>query len=114
MRHPDEEWSPLRLAYISAFTALHFASYPGVDAKTKQTAFCFAKGQMGYVMGDNPNAMSYVTGFGTKWPSQVHHRDVSCTLKEGVDMECVEPCAPPLTLLLWYTLVPQCGASSVL
>ena len=96
VRHPDEEWSPLRLAYISAFTVLHFASYPGIDDKTKQTAFCFAKGQMGYVMGDNPNNMSYVAGFGEKWPTQVHHRDVSCTLKEGVDMECVEPCATPL------------------
>lgn len=101
MRHADEEWSPLRLAYISAFTALHFATYPGVDAKTQQTARCYARGQMGYVMGDNPMEMSYLTGFGTTWPTQVHHRDVACTLDEGVDGKCVEPCAA-LSHLLFF------------
>lgn len=90
VRHEDEQWSPLRLAYISAFTALHFASYPGVDAETQLTARCFARGQMGYTLGDNPMEMSYLTGFGTKWPTQVHHRDVACTLKEDLEGTCVD------------------------
>jgi hypothetical protein len=30
-----------------------------------------------YILGSNPNGMSYMVGFGTKYPTQVHHRGAS-------------------------------------
>lgn len=34
----------------------------------------FAKGQIDYILGNNPNAMSYLIGFGSKYPTHPHHR----------------------------------------
>ncbi|ESQ28826.1 hypothetical protein EUTSA_v10018270mg [Eutrema salsugineum] len=34
----------------------------------------FAKSQIDYILGDNPLKMSYVVGFGKKFPRHVHHR----------------------------------------
>lgn len=30
--------------------------------------------QVDYILGDNPRATSYMVGYGTNYPSQVHHR----------------------------------------
>lgn len=35
---------------------------------------CF---QVNYILGENPMKMSYMVGFGDKFPSQVHHRSAS-------------------------------------
>lgn len=32
---------------------------------------------MNYILGDNPQKMSYVVGFGSKFPRHVHHRAAS-------------------------------------
>ncbi|XP_010433888.1 PREDICTED: endoglucanase 20-like [Camelina sativa] len=37
----------------------------------------FAKSQVDYILGNNPISMSYVVGFGTKYPTQPHHRGSS-------------------------------------
>ncbi|KAL1552149.1 Endoglucanase 12 [Salvia divinorum] len=37
----------------------------------------FATSQINYILGDNPAKMSYVVGFGTKFPRHVHHRAAS-------------------------------------
>lgn len=37
----------------------------------------FAKSQVDYILGDNPMAMSYLVGFGPRYPQQVHHRGAS-------------------------------------
>ncbi|XP_024520496.1 endoglucanase 1 isoform X1 [Selaginella moellendorffii] len=34
----------------------------------------FAKQQVDYILGSNPRCMSYMVGFGTKFPQRVHHR----------------------------------------
>lgn len=34
----------------------------------------WAKGQIDYMLGDNPNGRSYVVGFGNNPPTQPHHR----------------------------------------
>ncbi|KAK1286532.1 Endoglucanase 6 [Acorus calamus] len=34
----------------------------------------FAKSQMDYILGDNPRATSYMVGYGSTYPQQVHHR----------------------------------------
>lgn len=37
----------------------------------------FAKSQVDYILGDNPMEMSYMVGFGSKYPTQLHHRGAS-------------------------------------
>ncbi|XP_031249574.1 endoglucanase 20-like [Pistacia vera] len=37
----------------------------------------FAKSQVDYILGNNPMKMSYMAGFGSKFPLQVHHRGAS-------------------------------------
>ncbi|KAF5200939.1 Endoglucanase [Thalictrum thalictroides] len=37
----------------------------------------FAKSQMDYILGNNPLKMSYMVGFGTKYPLRLHHRAAS-------------------------------------
>lgn len=34
----------------------------------------FAKSQIDYILGNNPLKMSYMVGFGNKYPTQLHHR----------------------------------------
>ncbi|ERN12111.1 hypothetical protein AMTRI_Chr01g131900 [Amborella trichopoda] len=37
----------------------------------------FAKSQVDYILGDNPRATSYMVGYGSNYPQQVHHRGSS-------------------------------------
>lgn len=37
----------------------------------------FAKSQVDYILGSNPQKMSYMVGFGSKFPQQLHHRGAS-------------------------------------
>lgn len=37
----------------------------------------FAKSQMDYILGSNPLNMSYLVGYGPKYPQRVHHRGAS-------------------------------------
>ncbi|XP_059443371.1 endoglucanase-like [Corylus avellana] len=37
----------------------------------------FAKSQVDYILGNNPKKMSYMVGFGNKYPKQLHHRGSS-------------------------------------
>ncbi|KAL5747562.1 hypothetical protein ACOSQ2_024859 [Xanthoceras sorbifolium] len=37
----------------------------------------FAKSQVDYILGNNPMKMSYMAGFGSKYPLHVHHRGAS-------------------------------------
>ncbi|KAM6548961.1 hypothetical protein CsatB_020637 [Cannabis sativa] len=39
--------------------------------------FSFAKSQVDYILGSNPMNMSYLVGFGPKYPQRVHHRGAS-------------------------------------
>ncbi|XP_004309056.1 PREDICTED: endoglucanase 8-like [Fragaria vesca subsp. vesca] len=34
----------------------------------------FTKGQVDYILGSNPNRMSYMVGYGTRFPQKIHHR----------------------------------------
>ena len=33
----------------------------------------FAKGQINYMLGDNPRSFSYLMGYGTDFPKRPHH-----------------------------------------
>ncbi|PWA45772.1 endoglucanase [Artemisia annua] len=37
----------------------------------------FAKSQVDYILGNNPMKMSYMVGYGDKYPTQLHHRGAS-------------------------------------
>ncbi|KAL1222614.1 Endoglucanase 20 [Cardamine amara subsp. amara] len=43
----------------------------------------FAKSQVDYILGSNPMKMSYMVGFGTKYPTQPHHRGSSLPSKQS-------------------------------
>lgn len=81
------EWNSLQHPVASAFLVTLFSNY----MLTSQTAklSCngksfsaadlqdFAKSQADYVLGDNPLKMSYLVGYGDKYPQFVHHRGAS-------------------------------------
>ncbi|QHN83030.1 hypothetical protein HN51_059592 [Arachis hypogaea] len=70
-------------------TALLFTVYGDLLAKHKQKITCgdkqfdpshllsFAKIQMDYILGKNPEGRSYMVGFGKNPPTQAHHRGAS-------------------------------------
>ncbi|GMN63308.1 hypothetical protein TIFTF001_032383 [Ficus carica] len=70
-------------------TALLFSIYSDILAGFNQKVYCgdqqfhparlwsFAKQQLDYVLGNNPNGRSYMVGFGANPPTQAHHRGAS-------------------------------------
>ncbi|GKV17720.1 hypothetical protein SLEP1_g28187 [Rubroshorea leprosula] len=42
-----------------------------------EEVFAFAKSQVDYILGDNPMAMSYLVGYGLRYPQRLHHRGAS-------------------------------------
>ncbi|XP_022933062.1 endoglucanase 16-like [Cucurbita moschata] len=70
-------------------TAFLFSAYSDILATHQQTVQCggqqfdstqlmtFAKKQMDYLLGNNPQGRSYMVGFGNNPPTQAHHRGAS-------------------------------------
>ncbi|CAO2832625.1 unnamed protein product [Amaranthus hypochondriacus] len=89
---------PLQYVVNSAFLANLFADY--MDATGVPGWYCgpyflrqadlraFAKSQVEYILGKNPLKMSYIVGFGNKYPKHVHHRAASIPYKNGVKYSC--------------------------
>ncbi|GMH11425.1 hypothetical protein Nepgr_013266 [Nepenthes gracilis] len=88
---------PLQYVVNAAFLANLFADYmnatgvPGfycgpyyVPASSLRS---FAKSQIDYILGKNPLKLSYVVGYGSKYPARVHHRAAS-TPYNGVKYSC--------------------------
>ncbi|CAI9108874.1 OLC1v1008574C1 [Oldenlandia corymbosa var. corymbosa] len=44
---------------------------------TGDEIYAFAKMQVDYILGSNPIGMSYLVGYGSKYPQRVHHRGAS-------------------------------------
>ncbi|KAL5840993.1 hypothetical protein ACOSQ4_013601 [Xanthoceras sorbifolium] len=78
---------PLQYVANAAFLASLFVDYmnatgvPGISCGpnfiTLNAIRSFATSQMDYILGKNPRKMSYVVGFGNKFPRHVHHRGAS-------------------------------------
>ncbi|KAF9615067.1 hypothetical protein IFM89_021638 [Coptis chinensis] len=74
--------------YVTS-AAFLFSAYSDLLAKHNQKVTCgsqqfdsnhlmqFAKQQMDYLLGNNPQGRSYMVGFGTNSPKQAHHRGAS-------------------------------------
>ncbi|KAJ7977624.1 Endoglucanase [Quillaja saponaria] len=78
---------PLQYVVNAAFLTKLYSDYmdilliEGLDCGTKfykkQELREFAETQMNYILGENPHSMSYVVGFGDRYPKHVHHRGAS-------------------------------------
>lgn len=78
---------PLQYVANAAFLASLYVDYMnatgvpgwtcGPDFVSSQTLRDFAKSQIDYILGANPMKMSYLVGYGTKYPNHVHHRGAS-------------------------------------
>ncbi|XP_071701183.1 endoglucanase 25-like [Rutidosis leptorrhynchoides] len=78
---------PLQYVVNAAFLATLFSDY--LDAADTPGWYCgpnfystnelrkFAQTQIDYILGKNPRKMSYLVGFGSHYPKQVHHRGAS-------------------------------------
>ncbi|HEY9060360.1 MAG TPA: glycoside hydrolase family 9 protein [Pseudobacteroides sp.] len=64
-----DNWGALR--YASAASLLAMLYYKQSKDESLKT---LAKSQIDYILGDNPANMSYVIGFGSKYPTHPHHR----------------------------------------
>ncbi|OIW13893.1 hypothetical protein TanjilG_31782 [Lupinus angustifolius] len=88
---------PLQYVVNAAFLATLYSDY--LDAADTPGWYCgpnffstdvlrnFAKTQINYILGNNPRKMSYVVGFGDKYPKHVHHRGASIP-KNKVKYNC--------------------------
>ncbi|KAI7736969.1 hypothetical protein M8C21_027245 [Ambrosia artemisiifolia] len=78
--------SNLQYVTTSSFLLLTYAKYLdsngghascGSSMVTSETLIVQAKKQIDYILGDNPMKMSYMVGFGNKYPTRIHHRGSS-------------------------------------
>ncbi|KAL0313170.1 UNVERIFIED_CONTAM: Endoglucanase 1 [Sesamum radiatum] len=79
--------SNLQYVTTSSFLLLAYAKYLrsheggvascGTSTVTSDKLVALAKKQVDYILGDNPAKMSYMVGFGQKYPQHVHHRGSS-------------------------------------
>ncbi|CAL0326428.1 unnamed protein product [Lupinus luteus] len=90
---------PLHYVVNAAFLATLYSDY--LDATHTPGWYCgpnffktdvlrdFAKKQINYILGNNPQNMSYIVGFGKQYPKHVHHRGASIS-KNNVKYKCKE------------------------
>ncbi|TYG82946.1 hypothetical protein ES288_D01G129700v1 [Gossypium darwinii] len=81
------EWNSLQHPFASAFLAALYGDYMLTTQTAKLTCGDhsfepsdlrkFAKLQADYVLGSNPLKMSFLVGYGDKYPQYVHHRGAS-------------------------------------
>lgn len=78
--------SNLQYVTSTAFLLLTYAKYLrsnngvvscGTSMVTPEKLISQAKKQVDYILGDNPARMSYMVGFGERYPLHVHHRGSS-------------------------------------
>ncbi|KAL1362037.1 hypothetical protein AAHE18_03G050100 [Arachis hypogaea] len=67
------EWNNMQYVSSSAFLLVAYSKYLS-DAKTQINC---PDGQADYILGKNPEGMSYLVGSGPKYPVHVHHRGAS-------------------------------------
>lgn len=64
-----DKWGTLRYSAAESMIAMYYYKLSG-DERAKKLAVS----QINYILGDNPNKMSYVIGYGNKYPLYPHHR----------------------------------------
>ncbi|KAF6173020.1 hypothetical protein GIB67_006396 [Kingdonia uniflora] len=78
-----QRWNNLQFVTSSSFLLTVYSDYLASTGKSLSCAagtvsptelLTFAKSQVDYILGDNPRATSYMVGYGSNYPKQVHHR----------------------------------------
>ncbi|GLU17600.1 hypothetical protein SLE2022_339600 [Rubroshorea leprosula] len=67
----------LLLTYANYLSANRGVATCGTSTIAPEKLIAQAKKQVDYILGDNPEKMSYMVGFGEKYPQHVHHRGSS-------------------------------------
>ncbi|KAA0046657.1 endoglucanase 17-like [Cucumis melo var. makuwa] len=67
----------LLLTYAKYLTSAHMVANCGGTTITPKTLRSIAKKQVDYLLGDNPLKMSYMVGYGARYPKRIHHRGSS-------------------------------------
>ncbi|XP_057966769.1 endoglucanase 6 [Malania oleifera] len=79
-----QSWNNLQFVTSASFLLAVYSDY--LTSSKKMQARCaagtvtapellsFAKSQVDYILGDNPRGTSYMVGYGSNYPQQVHHR----------------------------------------
>lgn len=67
----------LLLTYAKSLSSSGRVARCGTSTITAEKLIVQAKKQVDYILGDNPEKMSYMVGFGNKYPLHVHHRGSS-------------------------------------
>ena len=69
-----DKWGSLRYSSTTAFLSLVYAQALGSGDSSYSSLVSFARGQIDYILGDNPRGSSYVVGYGVNPPINPHHR----------------------------------------
>ncbi|KAF8379687.1 hypothetical protein HHK36_029131 [Tetracentron sinense] len=81
-----QRWNNMQFVTSAAFLLTVYSDYLTSAGKSVQCPagnvspselLSFAKSQVDYILGDNPRATSYMVGYGSNFPRQVHHRGSS-------------------------------------
>ncbi|PIN24149.1 Cellulase [Handroanthus impetiginosus] len=67
----------LLLTYAKYLTSSHKIINCGGSIVTPKKLRTFAKKQVDYLLGDNPLKMSFMVGYGSRYPLRIHHRGSS-------------------------------------
>ncbi|CAD5195450.1 unnamed protein product [Musa acuminata subsp. malaccensis] len=93
----------LLVAYAKFLTYSSKVVSCGGTTVTPRKLRSIAKRQVDYILGDNPQKMSYMVGYGARYPQQVHHRGSS--LPSVAAHPAKIPCSAGFTAL--YTSAPN-------
>ena len=81
-----QRWNNLQFVTSASFLLTVYSDYLQSAGRSIQCSsgtaspselLNFAKSQVDYILGDNPRATSYMVGYGSTYPQQVHHRGSS-------------------------------------
>ncbi|KAK4748670.1 hypothetical protein SAY87_015256 [Trapa incisa] len=81
-----QRWNNLQFVTSASFLLSVYSDYLTSSGRSLSCAsgnvspaalVSFAKSQIDYILGDNPRATSYMVGYGSNYPRQVHHRGSS-------------------------------------
>lgn len=80
------QWNNMQYVASTAFLLTVYSDYLAASGEelqcpqgtsSPQQILSFVKSQVDYILGSNPLGMSYLVGFGPKYPKRVHHRAAS-------------------------------------
>ncbi|KAK9145417.1 hypothetical protein Sjap_005320 [Stephania japonica] len=78
-----QRWNNMQFVTSASFLMTVYSDYLTSTGKSLKCSsgnasptelLMFAKSQVDYILGDNPRATSYMVGYGSNYPQQVHHR----------------------------------------